>query len=215
MNWSAGELATLANAKSKREDRKQALDLKLSEQQHEIDQDFNKLFGQDKRSALQPLIAATWLVKRQALPSKASPSDRQYPRAIPIRALDQYVHKLGGENVLVKLLAYAAPPVEEAVNAMLSQRDAQWEIHDMALTKLGEIGREWDQIGKGVWKAPTDATPAVTPTERLTELHRLRHEALGEIEERSRDFDVNLLVGQCEAVITAARDDFQRGRQGT
>jgi hypothetical protein len=150
----------------KRLDQQHDIELKRGDQQHEIDQDFNKLFGQDKRNALQPLIAATWFVKRQALLSEAPPSDRQHPRAIAIRALDQYVEKLGGENVLVKLLAYAAPPVEEAVNAMLSQRDAQWEIHDVALTKLGEIGREWDQIGKGVWEAP----PGVTRAKRLEQL---------------------------------------------
>lgn len=185
--------------------------MKRGDQQHEIDQDFNKLFGQDKRNALQPLIAATWFVKRQALLSQAPPSDRQHPRAIAIRALDQYVDKLGGENVLVKLLAYAAPPVEEAVNDMLSQRDAQWEIHDVALAKLGEIGQEWDQIGKGVWEAP----PGVTRAERLEQLRELRHQALSEIEERPDNFDVNLLVVQCDTVIAAARDDFQRGRHGT
>lgn len=199
----------------KRLDQKHAIDIKREDQEHEIDQDFNKLFGQDKRNALQPLIAATWFVKRQALLSKAPPSDRHYPRAIPIRALDLYVDKLGGENVLVNLLAYATPSVEEAVNAMLSQRDAQWEIHDMALAKLGEIGREWDQIAKGVWQAPAGVTPAVTSAERLAQLHDLRHEALREIEDQAHGFDVNLLVDQCEVVITAARDDFQRGRHGT
>jgi hypothetical protein len=54
--------------------------------------------------------------------------------------LDQYVDKLGGENLLAKLLAYSSTPVEKAVNAMLSQRDAQWQIHNVALTELGEIG---------------------------------------------------------------------------
>jgi ABC-type proline/glycine betaine transport system permease subunit len=212
------------DAKLKRQDQQQEIKLKGQEQQHEIalkrldqqheiDQDFNKISGQDKRNALQSLINATWFVKRQARLSQARPGDRQYPRAIAIRALDRYVDMLGGENVLVKLFAYAAPPVQQAVDAMLSQRDTLREIHDVALAKLGEIGREWDQIGQGVWQARPDV--ARTPEERLAQLHVSRHEALDEIEERADDFDVDQLVGQCEEVITAARDDFQRGRHGT
>ena len=138
----------ILDTKSKNQDRKQAIAMKQADQEHEIDLEFNKLFGQDKRDALQPLIAATWFVKRQALLSTASPSEMHYPRAIPIRALDQYVDKLGGENVLAKLLAYSSRPVEKAVNEMLSQRDKQWQIHSVALTELKEIGREWDQIRK-------------------------------------------------------------------
>lgn len=159
----------ILDTKSKNQDRKQAIAMKQADQEHEIDLEFNKLFGQDKRDALQPLIAATWFVKRQALLSTASPSEMHYPRAIPIRALDQYVDKLGGENVLAKLLAYSSRPVEKAVNEMLSQRDKQWQIHSVALTELKEIGREWDQIRKGEWKAPPGVETA-TGAERLREL---------------------------------------------
>lgn len=205
----------ILDTRSKKEDRQQAIDTKREDQKHEIDLEFNKLVGQDKRDALQPLIAATWFVKRQAqlsLKRQAQlslPTLSDHPHAIAIRALDQYVDKLGGENVLAKLLAYSSRPVEKAVNAMLSQRDAQWQIHNTALTELGEIGREWDQIGKGVWAAPAGVAPTVTPADRLTELRRRRDEALAEIESHSTGFDVNILIEQCNAVIAAARDDFQ------
>ena len=40
-------------------------------------------------------------------------SDRQHQRGAAIRALDQFADKLGGDDGIGELLAYAAPPVRQ------------------------------------------------------------------------------------------------------
>ena len=199
----------IIDAKTKREDRQHAIDMKREDRQHETNLKFEKRFGQDKSNALKPLISAALFVKRRTLLI----SDRQHQRATAIRALDQFADKLGGDDGIGELLAYAAPPVRQVVDAMLNEIDAQQQVHFLALMNLRQIGSQWAQLGHAVRESkPLPA--GVTPGVKLSELRHLRDEAMDEIEREAEDLDVDALVAQCDEVISAAHDDL-RGRYGT
>jgi hypothetical protein len=91
------------DASTKREDR-----------QHEIALDVERRFGQDKINALKTLIAATQHVKWQAQLTGARNTNEALRRAVTIRALHEFRAKLGDQDGLAELLAYAADPVRQA-----------------------------------------------------------------------------------------------------
>jgi hypothetical protein len=118
----------LIDASTKREDR-----------EHEIALEVEKRFGQDKINALKTLIAATQHVKWQAQLTGAPNTDEAHRRAVTIRALHEFRTKFGGEDGIAELLAYAANPVRDAVEALLAEVNQQRRLHLLWLMQLQNI----------------------------------------------------------------------------
>ena len=95
-------------------------------------------YGRPKHDALKRLITACRFVKWRA----AESTDANFRRGATIRSLDMFREKIGGEDGVSEVIAYAAKPVCTALDEMLRQVDAQHEQHTDLLSELGRIGRE-------------------------------------------------------------------------
>jgi signal transduction histidine kinase len=196
----------LIDASTKREDR-----------QHEIALEVEKRFGQDKINALKTLIAAAQHVKWRAQLTGAPNTDEAHRRAVTIRALHEFRTKLGVEDGIAELLAYAADPVRQAVEALLADVNQQRGQHQLLLMQLQNIERQLStlpnpqpgpEIGDAIPMTPMN----VDVFQQWQLLHRADSKTLDMIGTRS-DLDVDGVIALCDRVINAARLDL-RGRYG-
>jgi hypothetical protein len=127
----------LIDASTKREDR-----------QHEIALEVERRFGQDKINALKTLIAATQHVKWRAQLTGARNTSEAQRRALAIGELHKFRTKLGDTDGIAELVAYAADPVRQAVDALLAEAYEQWRLHLLWGTQLQSVGKRLADLPK-------------------------------------------------------------------
>ncbi|CAM3378680.1 hypothetical protein MYCO108962_17695 [Mycobacterium colombiense] len=195
------------DARSKREDR-----------QHEIALEVERRFGQDKVNALKTLIAATQYVKWRAQLTGAPNTDESHRRAVTIRALHEFRAKLGNEDGIAELLAYAADPVREAVDRLLAEVNEQRRRHLMSLMILQNIAKQLSQLYEQLPEPRNETAAAPSTSSALDTFHRWQVLSTSETQTLDKigndsNLDVDEVIALCDKVIDAARNDL-RGRYG-
>src|ERR1700682_6044980 len=102
------------DANTKREDR-----------DHERALDYEQRVWQAKNDTLKRLISACRFVKWRAQLTGAENTDENYRRAATIRALDQFRERIGDEDGISEITAYAAEPVRKALDEVLEEVNVQ------------------------------------------------------------------------------------------
>lgn len=161
------------------------------DRQHERALDYENWARQAKSDALMRLISACRFVKwRPDLWQPENP-DENYRRGATIRALDLFKERIGGEDGISEITAYAAEPVRKELDKVLKLIDEQRREHKDQLEGLGAIGTQ------------LDAEP------QRDDLWRQRREALEAIG-RNSGLDVDkVVIALCDRVIDVARNDMQ------
>ncbi len=190
---------------------------KREDRQHEIALDVERRFGQDKINALKVLIAATQHVKWRAQLTGARNTDEALRRAVTIRALHEFRAKLGDEDGIAEVLAYAAEPVRQAVETLLVEVNAQRQLHLLSLLQLQNIEKQFADLPKPERQQSVGNAIAMTPMsvetfQQWQSLQRAQSQMLDNIGKES-NLDVDGVIVLCEQLITAARNDL-RGRYG-
>lgn len=190
------------DASTKREDR-----------QHEIALDVERRFGQDKINALKTLIAATQHVKWRAELTGARNTNEALRRAVTIRALHKFRAKLGDEDGIAELLAYAAEPVRQAAFELLAEVNEQRQSHLLWLMQLQNIEKRLVDLPKPERQEEAgDPIPMtvmnVETLQQWQSLRRAESETLDKIGNQS-NLDVDGAIVLCDKVINTARDDLQ------
>jgi hypothetical protein len=147
--------------------------------------DYEKWARQANSDALMRLMYACRFVKW-----RPENPDGDYRRGATIRALDLFSERMGGEDGISEITAYAAEPVRKALDEVLELIDVQRRAHKDQLEALGRIGRQ------------LDAEP------QRDDLWRQRREALEAIGRESH-LDVDRVLTLCDQVIDVARKDLQ------
>lgn len=134
-----------------------------------------------------------------------------------IRALHEFRTKFGGEDGIAELLAYAANPVRDAVEALLAEVNQQRRLHLLWLMQLQNIEQRLATLPKPEPGQESGDPIPLTPMnvevfQQWQSLRRAESVALDKIGNQS-DLDVDRLIALCDKVIDAARDDL-RGRYG-
>jgi hypothetical protein len=180
---------------------------KRDDRQHERALDYEKRAWQAKSDALKRLISACRFVKLQAKLN----TENQHRRAATIRALDQFRDRVGDEDGISEITAYAAEPVRKGLDEVLEQVDVQRREHRDQLSTLRRIGTQIDAL----FSQPTatdNSGAELARTQRLFEQHaelwRQRGQALDAINAKSA-LDVDGVIALCDRVIDAARKDLQ------
>lgn len=196
------------DARSKREDR-----------QHEIVLEVERRFGQDKVNALKTLIAATQYVKWRAQLTGAPKTDESHRRAVTIRALHEFRAKLGNEDGIAELLVYAADPVREAVDRLLTEVNEQRRRHLMSLMILQNIAKQLLQLYEQMPEPRNETAASAASTTSALDAYQ-RWQVLSTSETQTLDkigndsnLDVDGVIALCDKVIGTARNDL-RGRYG-
>ena len=133
-----------------------------------------------------------------------------------IRALHESRATLGDEDSIAELVAYAADPVRQAVGALLAEVNEQWRwLHFVWLIQLKDIEEKLATQPEPE-RQESGAIP-MTPTNleifaQWQSLRRAELQALDKIGNQS-NLDVDQVIGLCDKVIEAAREDL-RGRYG-
>jgi hypothetical protein len=190
---------------------------KRDDRQHEIALEVERRFGQDKVNALKTLIGATQHVKWRALLTgftEASNTNEAHRRAVTIRALHEFRAKLGDEDGIAELLAYAAG---QAVDALLADVNEQRRLHLLWLMQLQGIEKRLADLPKPERQEPIGDPIPMTPmnVETLRQwqsLRRAESQMLDKMGNQS-SLDVDGVIALCDKVINTARDDL-RGRYG-
>ena len=187
------------DAKAKREDR-----------QHERALDYEQRVWQAKSDALKRLISVCRFVKVQAQLAGADNTDENHRRAVTIRALDQFRERIGGEDGISEITAYAAEPVRKALDEMLEVVAVQQRQHNGALSELRRVGTQWLALGNEPLIDASGASigEAQQQLQRRIDLGHERRQAPDHIGTRS-DLDVDRVVTLCDRVIDVARKDLQ------
>ena len=105
----------IIDARSKREDR-----------QHAGKLDYEQRVWRAKNDVLRRLISACRFVKWRAQLTGAENKDEKYRRAATIRALSQFRERIGNEDGVSEITAYAAQPVRDALDEMLEEVNVQF-----------------------------------------------------------------------------------------
>jgi hypothetical protein len=188
---------------------------KKADRQHERALDYEQRIWQAKNDALKRLISACRFVKWQL--TSAENTAENYRRGVTIRALDLFRERIGGEDGISEIEAYAAEPVRTALDEILQEVNEQRRIHRSPLSLLRRIGTQLMAI-----KDPLPDVLGTTLTETMESLSedaqelvhqhgRLlgqRSQALYDIGNES-DLDVNSVIALCDRVIDVARKDLQ------
>jgi hypothetical protein len=163
-----------------------------------------------KSDALMRLISACRFVKWRPELWRPENPDENYRRGTTIRALDLFRDKIGGEDGISEITAYAAEPVRKGLEEVLEQVDVQRREHRDQLSTLRRIGTQID----AVFREPvTDDSGAELPQaqrifDQRDDLWRQRRQALDAIG-RNSGLDVDGVIALCDRVIDVARKDLQ------
>ncbi|MGZ4585559.1 MAG: hypothetical protein ACXVYI_14660 [Mycobacterium sp.] len=167
--------------------------IKQADRRHERASDYENWARQAKGDALKRLISACRFVKWRPDLWRPENPDENYRRGATIRALDLFRDKIGGEDGISEIEAYAAEPVRKGLDDLLKLIDLQRREHNDQLKELGGIGSQLD---------------ADLPQAQRDDLWRQRREALEAIGGRSvLDVDRDV-IALCDRVIAAARNDL-------
>jgi hypothetical protein len=184
------------DAEARDADRQHEQAMRDADRQDERRKAYEARAWQAKHDALTRLISVCRFVKLRA----AESTDEHFRRGATIRALDQFRQKVGGEDGISEVTAYAAKPVCAALDEMLNEVDAQEGKHTHLLSELGPIGAELYALNK---ESLTDVSGA-----RIAELYDRRKQvfdALG----RESDLEVARVTGLCDRVIDLAKQDLE------
>jgi hypothetical protein len=192
------------DANSKREDR-----------QHERALEYEKRAWQAKSEALARLISACRFVKFRARLTGAENADENDRRAATIRALDLFKGRVGDEDGINEVYAYAAEPVCKALEEVLEQVDVQRRKHKDQLSRLRRVGTQLDALDAVMTRPVTDDSGALLaqprePLQQYADLLHQRGQALDAIGNES-DLDVDKVIALCDRVIEVAKKD-QKGQ---
>jgi hypothetical protein len=147
----------------------------------------------------------------QAQLTGAPSTNESYRRAATIRALDQFRDKIGGEDGVSEITAYAAKPLRDALDEMLEEINVQRREHLMPdLMLLRQVGTRLDAVMKEPLK--DDSGGPVADWQELVQqrayLEGQRRQALDAIGSSS-DLDVDSVIVLCDRLADAARSDLQ------
>lgn len=170
-----------------------AANTRREDRQEERKSDYENWARQAKSDALKRLISACRFVEWR--PDRQLPEnpDDNYIRGATIRALDQFRQRIGGEDGISEIEAYAAKPVREALEKVLELITAQRREHKDRLSELGRIGTQ------------LDAEP------QSADLWRQRREVLEAIGSNSTLNVETDVIDLCDRLIDVARKDMQGG----
>jgi hypothetical protein len=194
----------LIDASTKREDR-----------DHERALDYEQRVWQAKNDALKRLISACRFVKSEAQLNTPHENRR---RAVSVQALHGFRDRIGGEDGITEIMAYAAEPVCEALDAMLDQVKTQSQRHENELRNLKGIEPLLDRRVEVPTVLPEGMSESSVLEEIMEELEerkslvRNQQMNLEKIGSES-DLDLDALIALCDGVIDVARKDLQ-GRYG-
>jgi hypothetical protein len=188
-----------------------AANTRREDRQHERALDYENWARQAKSDALMRLISACRFVKWQAQLTGAENTDENYRRAATIRALDLFREKIGGEDGISEITAYAAEPVREALDEMLEAINAQRRQHIGPLWQLQLVGRQLDAAIKEEPLKDASGAPVADVQQLLQQrasLLRSRQIALDHIGDKS-DLDVDGVIALCDRAIDVAQKDLK------
>jgi hypothetical protein len=190
---------------------KQRIDARTrqADRRHERALDYEKRAWEAKNDALKSLISGCRYVKRRA--EIEENAGDIIGRAVTIRALDLFRERIGGEDGISEVTAYAAEPVRQALDEMLKEVDAQHRKHSEHLRKLESVGTRWDALFR---QPETDESSTELPQiQRLEQLASLRSERKQALEAigRTSGLEVDEVIALCDKVIDAAGKDVKVG----
>jgi hypothetical protein len=185
----------------------------LQDRQHERALDYEKRAWQAKSDALKRLISACRFVKLKAKLTGAENIDDNHRRAVTIRALDQFRYRVGDEDGISEITAYAAEPVCKGLDEVLEQVDVQRRKHIGPLFTLRQIGTQLDELDAVMRGPVTDDSRALLAQghellQQHADLQRQRRHALDAIGGKS-DLDVDGVIALCDRVIDFAQKDLK------
>ncbi|OSC30691.1 hypothetical protein B8W69_06550 [Mycobacterium vulneris] len=198
------------DAKIRDADRQQEREIRDADRQHERAVAYQQRIWQAKHDALTRLISACRFVKWQAQLTGAENTDEKRRRAMTIRALDLFRDKIGNEDGISEITAYASEPVRKALDEVLEEINEQRRKHLPALLKLRSIGMQWDAVGKEPL-TDTSGAPVAQAQQLLQQrsyLFSQREQAHSDIGGAS-DLDVDWVIDLCDRVIDVARQDLE------
>jgi hypothetical protein len=189
--------------------------IKRGDRQHERASAYEERVWEAKSEALKRLISACRFVKLQAQPVD---SDERIPdkaarrRGVTIRALDLFKGRVGDEDGISEVTAYAAQPVRAGLEEVLEVVDVQLRTHRDQLARLRIIGTQL----RGVVRQPvtddsgSELAQATQFFQQHADLWRERGEVLDAIGAASA-LDVSDVIALCDQVIDAASKDLRGG----
>lgn len=176
------------DARTKREDRQQ-----------ERASDLDKRVWQAKSDALKRVISGCRFVKWQA---QWNEDDEIIRRAATMRALDQFRKRIGEEDGISEVWAFAAGPVCQALDEVLEQVNVLRRAHGDALVKLRRVGTQIDAV-----------TQQPVTHDSGAELKRLewskQRQAIADAIGPTSDLNVDKVIALCDTVIDVARKDLR------
>lgn len=183
---------------------------KSADRQQERALNYEQRVWEAKNDALKSLISACRFVKSLGHLSDAEDADENRRRAAMIRALDQFIERIGDDGGISEVTAYAAEPVRQALEEVLAEVSAQRREHNDQLFSLRRVGTQLSAVMR---QPVTDDSGAELPEadelfRRRANLWRERGEVLDAIGGAS-GLDVERVTALCDRVIDVARNDLQ------
>ncbi|WP_141772778.1 hypothetical protein [Mycobacterium malmoense] len=183
---------------------------KSADRQQERALNYEQRVWEAKNDALKSLISACRFVKSLGHLSDAEDADENRRRAAMIRALDQFIERIGDDDGISEVTAYAAEPVRQALEEVLAEVAARRREHKDQLFRLQRVGAQLIAVMR---QPVTDDSGAELPEadevfRRHANLRRERGDALDAIGGAS-DLDVERVIALCDRVIDVARNDLQ------
>lgn len=178
------------------------------DRQHERALDYEQRAWQAKSDALKHLISAGRFITWQAKSPGAENTNEKFRRARTIRALDLFRDKIGGEDGISEVTAYAAEPVCKALGDVLDVVDVQRIRHLKRLKSLRDIGKRMDTLRDeflAVGPEVPDADDKLEMRLIMLNLRQRELEALG----NDSDLDVDSVLALCDRLINVAQTDLK------
>jgi hypothetical protein len=191
-------------------DRQHEQELRDAGHQHERAMAYQQRVWQAKHDALTGLISACRFVKWQAQLTGAESTDESHRRAVTIRALDQFREKIGDEDGISEVTAYAAESVRAALDRVLHEVNVQRLEHRDNLAILRQVGT---QLLAVLRQPVADDSGAELPGaqqlfQQRAGLWSQREQALDAIGGASA-LDVDSVIALCDRTIHTARKDLE------
>jgi hypothetical protein len=190
------------DAKTRDADRQAERETRDADRQHEREMAHQQRVWQAKSDALTRVISGCWLVKWQA--QWTEDVDEIIRRAGTMTALDEFRNRIGGEDGISEVMAYAAEPVWPALKEVLELINVLRRDHGDEIEKLRPVATRID--------AKTQQPDSGRVLRRA--LWSQERPALDDAIGHMSDFDVDKVIALCDKVIDAARKDLQ-GRPHT
>jgi hypothetical protein len=177
---------------------------KRGDRRHERSSDYEKRVWEAKKNALKRLISGCRFVKVRVQLAEAEETDEHHRRAATIRALDLFRGRIGDEDGITEVTAYAAEPVCKALDEMLEEVRVQRRKHSDSLSALRGIGTQLDALSKEPLEDSGEEG------QQRSQLLGQRDQALDAIGSQS-DLDVKKVTDLCNRVIRVAKKDLKGG----